>query len=233
MRVVEFDVLRPDVTLNGVINVRKAAALAKSARPSLVVAQTVPSLTPFLAVVDLVLDKLSPLATVGRVNRQDWLLVRLIVIGGVIEKSVKLKIFFLRDRIVFVSMALSARHRRAHPDRHRRIDSIDHRGTAKFLVDGASFGVGQRVAMKGCCDQLLLGRMRKQISRQLLDGKLIKRFVFVKRPDDIIAKGPNGSGPILGVAHRVGIASMIQPHRRPPFAKCRFSQQAIHQAFIG
>ena len=51
---------------------------------------------------------------------------------------------------------------------------------AELLVVGAALGVGQRVAVEGGGDELVVGRVGQQVAGQLFDGELVERLVRVE-----------------------------------------------------
>ena len=63
----------------------------------------------------------------------------------------------------------------------RRVHAIDDGDVAELLVVGAAFVVGQRVAMEGRGDELLVGRVGQQVAGDLLDRELVERLVGVER----------------------------------------------------
>ena len=145
----------------------------------------------------------------------------------VVQKREDLEILRVRDRVVFVRVALRAGEARAHPDRHRRVRAIHHRGVAKLLV------VRHRVAVEGGRDELLVGRARQQVAGDLLDGELIERPVRIERADDVIAIAPDRAPRIVRVTRRVGIAREVQPLPRPVLAIRGRRQQPVHIALVG
>ncbi len=138
----------------------------------------------------------------------------------------------LRDRVVFVRVALGAGHRRPHPRGHRRVDAVDDRGVAELLVVRASLAVRHRVPMKRGRDELVLGRIRQQVARYLLDRELVERLVRVERPDHIVAKCPDRPRRVIRVAGRIGIPRQVQPLPRPVLAVCRGRQQLVDQPLV-
>ena len=74
--------------------------------------------------------------------------------------------------------------------------------------------------------------MRQEVARQLLDGKLVKGLIRIKRSNEIVAISPNHAERIIGIARGIGIPRLIEPKPRPVFAKSIFREQAINQAFV-
>ena len=129
-------------------------------------------------------------------------------------------------------VALSTANRCPHPDLQRRVDTIDDRRIAKLFVVRSAFAVGECVPVKSGRDELILCRLRQQVSRKLLDRKLVERLVAVERADHPVAIQPDRSFRIVGVARRVCVASQVQPHRRPAFAVRVRREQFVNQFFV-
>ena len=72
----------------------------------------------------------------------------------VVEERKQLIELDLRNRIVLVVMALSARRSESHPGGERRIDSIDHVFRSIFFVDESGFIVGDMIAIESRRDAL-------------------------------------------------------------------------------
>ena len=108
--------------------------------------------------------------------------------------------------IVFMGVALGARHRNSHPNGHGRIDSVDNCRIAKLFVVGPPLTIGHRVAMECSGHEICLSGMVKQVAGQLLDRKLFDRHIPIERVDDPISIRPDSPWRIIGVASRVGVA---------------------------
>ena len=141
----------------------------------------------------------------------------------------KLKILFLRDRVVLVVMALSASHGCPHPNGPGCIHPVNHSHIAKLLITCAAFVVGHGIAVKGSGYQLGIGWILQQVSGKLLDGELVKWQVGIEAVDHIIPESPNGSRGIIRITCRVGIPGLIQPPSGPVFTVGRLAQQLIHK----
>ena len=129
-------------------------------------------------------------------------------------------------------MALGTSYGGAHPDRHGRIDTIDNSFVAEFLVVGSPLVIGHRIAVEGGCNQLVFGRLRQQIASDLLNGKLVKRFILVQRPNYVIPIGPDSAGRIVGVSGGIGVTGQVEPHPGPTFTRSSGSRfQAGTQQF--
>ena len=69
---------------------------------------------------------------------------------------------------------------RSHPDCHRGVDPINDSDVAEFLVVRPPLVVGEGVAMKRSRNQLIVGRIGKQVASNLFDGELIEWLVLVQ-----------------------------------------------------
>ena len=149
---------------------------------------------------------------------------------ALIEQGEEAVVIDLGDRIVLVRVTLGAADGEAHPDLHRRVHAILHRGHAEFLVVRAAFVIGHRVAMKGGGDLLILGRIRQQIAGELFDGELVERHVLVQGIDHPVAIQPDVAPQVLLIAAGVGIACEVEPQARPVLAEARGVEQRIDKA---
>ena len=134
-------------------------------------------------------------------NFQQRTFIAFVGVFGAVEKCKEFEVLVLGDRIVLVSVALGARHRRTHPNRHCRVDPVDDCDVPKLFVVGPAFIVGQGVFDENavaisCCS---VGSVNRSPAI-CFDGELIKRHVVVDRADYIVSKGPNGPRGIVGVA---------------------------------
>ena len=69
------------------------------------------------------------------------------------------------------------------------------------------------------------GGIRQFIAGQLLDDEFVVRFVFIKRPNDIVAVPPVVRAfVIVGVSACVGIADDVQPMLSPTLTVLRTRQ---------
>ena len=72
--------------------------------------------------------------------------------------------------------------------------------------------------MEGGGDDLVLGRVRQQVSGQLLDRELVEGLVLVEGLDHPVAISPDDASRVARVAGAVGIAGEIEPLAGPVFA---------------
>ena len=150
----------------------------------------------------------------------------------IIEDREQTKKIFLGDRIVLVIVTLGTRHRRPHPDCCGRVHSVNNGDVTEFFVVRTTFVVGHRISMKGGRDQLVVGRVRQQVTRKLLDRELIERLIGIKRFHHIIAEQPDAARRVIGIARRVGISGQIEPQQSPMLTESWLGQNTIHQLFI-
>src|SRR5690606_35998452 len=96
---------------------------------------------------------------------------------------------------------------------------VDYRSYTKFFVIGTTFGIIHCIPVKRGGNYLLIGRIGKHIARKLFDGELIKRLVFIKTSDHIIAVSPYDPRRICLVPLGVGVPRKVKPPCGPFFAK--------------
>ena len=128
-------------------------------------------------------------------------------------------VLFMRDRVVFVGVALSTSHGHPHPDLHGGVDPIDNGRDTKLLIVCAAFAVRHGIAMKCRGDQLVLGGVIQHVSRNLLNREFIERHVRVQGFDHPVTISPDGSRRILRITLTVGIPCEIQPDCSPAFTE--------------
>ena len=115
-----------------------------------------------------------------RPDINDRTLIPSIRVLGVIEEGEKFEVLFLSDWIVLVRVALSTCHGRPHPHRHGRVDPINDRNVSELFIVGSTFIVRQGVPVESGCGQLLLRRILEEITSNLLNGELVKRFIRIQ-----------------------------------------------------
>ena len=128
---------------------------------------------------------------VGREELKHWRVVAAVGIGGVVEDRVDPEEIFLRDRVVFVAVALGAGDRRPHPRAEGRVHPVDDGHVAELLVDRSPLGVGHRVAMEGRRHPVVGAGVGHQVARQLERREPVERHVGVEGPDDPVTKSPD------------------------------------------
>ena len=158
-------------------------------------------------------------------------LVLSVLVGGVVQDRVETEIFPLRERIVFVVVALAAGDCRAHPGAHRGVDPIDDRHRPELFVDRATLAIGERVAMETGGHLVVERRTRQEVAGDLAERELIERHVGVERSDDPVSPAPDRPRRIVGVAGAVGIAGQIEPLPGHMLTVAIVGQQPIDQFF--
>ena len=88
-------------------------------------------------------------------------------------------VFVVRQRIKFVSMALSTLCRHPQHCFADAVDAVEHLDHAKLLRHDRAFFVDHAVAQKSCGDDLFLRRIGQKISGNLLDKKLVVGHVEI------------------------------------------------------
>ncbi len=138
-----------------------------------------------------------------------------------IEVREELVIFFLSDRIVFMIVALSTFHAESHPHHRCCLHAIDHVFHTVLFFDQSAFVCRCVVAQKSSGDFLLRGRIRQQITGQLLDGKLVEWLVAVISTDNPVTPRPHIARAVRVKHAGVAVARRIHPDHRHAFAKVR------------
>jgi len=131
-----------------------------------------------------------------------------------------------------VVVTLGTANSQSHPRRQRRVQTIDDILNAILFVDNPCFIVGHVVSIEASGDPLPGGRVRKQVSRKLLDRKLIEWHVAVERVDDPVTPQPNLARLVSKVTVRVGVAGCVEPADSQVFAEVRRCQQTIDRALV-
>ena len=160
-------------------------------------------------------------------------LVGTIGVGGVVEDGVQAEELSLRQRVVFVVVALGAADRRAHPGGERGVDPVDHGGGAELLVDRPPLGVGEGVAVEGGGDPVGGGGLGQEVAPQLPDGELVEGHVVVAGADHPVAEAPDLARHVGGVPTAVGIARQVEPLPRRMLAGTGMGEEPVHQPFHG
>ena len=137
-----------------------------------------------------------------------------------------------RDRVVFVVVALSARHRQSEPRGGGRVDAIEQIDKPLLFRNRAALAVQQVVAIETAGDFLVERGVGQQVARELPQRELVERHVRVDRLNHPVAPDPLPRVAILLESVAVGIPSRIEPRQRHPFAEMRAGHQAVHQALV-
>ena len=184
---------------------------------------------------DLTIEALQFLRLLGRGHAQKRFGITiahavLAAFGHVVKEGVDAVIVPLRERIVFVIVALRATDRQPEPGDASRVDAIDHVKIEILRIDQAAFVAGHDIAVKAGRDLLVDGRAWQKIARDLFDRELVERQVRVERLDDPLAPEPHVAQRIVMIAARVAVARKIEPGNSQPLAKVRRREQTIHGA---
>ena len=139
----------------------------------------------------------------------------------------------LADRVELVIVALGALHGQAQHGLADGVHAVEHGLHAELLWVGPALFVDHRVAQEAGSDALLLGRVRQQVARDLLDHEAVIGHVRVEGVNDPIAIEPDLARLVLLKAVRIGVAGSVQPDAPPALAVMRRCEQTIHQASIG
>src|SRR5258706_6074392 len=84
-----------------------------------------------------------------------------------------------------------------------------------FAID-ACFPIRECIAMEPGGDFLLSAGIGQHVARQLLDGELIERHVFVQRVDHPLSPTPrHRTDLVLLIAIAIGVSRQIEPRPRP------------------
>ena len=151
----------------------------------------------------------------------------------VVKEREEAVVVALRERVVFVVVALGAFERGAEPDHAERVDAVVDLVHASFLRVGAGLDVRGCAAVETGGNALRLGGVRQQVASELLDGELREWHVGIERVHDPIAIRPKVAEVIALEAVRVGVARVVEPRPRPADAELRRSQELVHEALNG
>jgi len=99
--------------------------------------------------------------------------------------------------------------------------------------DTSAFAVDHVVAVEPGGDELLFGRFRQQVARQLLDGELIERHVAVEGLDHPVAIGPNLAVVVEVQTVGVAVAGGIEPEPGHVLTVAGRLEQPVHQPLVG
>src|SRR5262249_20859668 len=95
-------------------------------------------------------------------------------ISRIIEEGVEAVVLLLRDRIVFMTVALSAHHGKAEPSRRRRGHAVLDRLGAILLGITTAFVIDFRIPVKAGGDLLLQRGIGKEVAGELFNRELIE-----------------------------------------------------------
>ena len=92
---------------------------------------------------------------------------------GVIQEGKHPVILVMRNRIKFVGVALSTLCRKTEDRFSQAVHPIEHLNHAKLFGDDGSFFIEHAVAQESSGDDLVLSRVRQQVTSNLFDQELI------------------------------------------------------------
>ena len=182
-----------------------------------------------LQLLDLGLHLVAQAARLHLVGRRVRHPLRLVV---VVEKREDAEVFFLRDGVELVIVALGARNAQAEERLADGVDPVEHRVHAElFRIDAALF-VQHRHAEEARGHDLILRRVRQQVAGELLPHEAIVRHVVVEGLHHPIAVHPDLPRFVLLVAVRVGVAGGVEPDAGPALAVVRRGEQLLHELLV-
>ena len=140
----------------------------------------------------------------------------------VVKEGEEPVIIALRNRIVFVVMALRTLERRAQPDGAGGVDAVEDLVDAALFLVGAGLYVGRRRAVEARGDEwigiFLWVGLGQEITGELHDGESVEGEVGIHRAHDPIAIGPEIAEIVALKTVGVGVAREIEPRTCPAFA---------------
>ena len=155
---------------------------------------------------------------------------RLVVVVQEREEPV---ILLLRERIVFVRVALRALDGQAEDAFPDGVHAVEHRVHAELLGINRALHVAHRIAEKTRRRNLLLRRAGQLITRELFNDEAVVRHVAIEGVDDIIAKRPLLARHVLLVTVAVRVARRVEPVPSPTLAVMRRIQQPLDLLRVG
>src|SRR5207245_1044764 len=93
--------------------------------------------------------------------------------------------------------------------------------------------VAHGVAMEAGGDAVVHGRIREQVSGDLLDRELVEGHVGVEGVDDPVAVGPDLARAVLLVAVGIGVAGEVEPTAGPALAVVGAGEEAVDELLVG
>ena len=132
----------------------------------------------------------------------------------------------VRERVVFVRVALDAVEREAEPNRADGVHAVNHVVHARLLGVTAAFAVGHVIAVEARRQLLFRRRVRQKVAGELLARELVELHVRVEGGNDPVAPWPVGTRGIGLITIRVRIARGIEPPHRHALAEMLGLQQS-------
>ena len=129
-------------------------------------------------------------------------------------------------------MALCTFDKEPQPHGRGGLDSVDGVLDAVLLVDHPTLIRRAVVSVETRRDSLSQCCVGDQVSRDLLDRKLIERLIRVVGSDDPISPGPHVAMAVGVVDAGVSVAGEIEPHHRHTLAVVRRRKQSIDDPLV-
>ena len=126
-----------------------------------------------------------------------------------------------------------AGHGQSHPNCHGRVDPVDSVFQEELLQNQTSLGVVAIVPVETRRNDLIHGRVRQQVTGQLLDRKLIERHVGLVSFNDPVAPAPHCARSVVLIAIRIGIAGRFHPLPGHSFGVSIAVEQSVDQLLVG
>ena len=137
------------------------------------------------------------------------------------------------DGVILVIMTLGTGHGQAQPGGGSDIHSVKQNHKALLFRNGPTLPIIQMITVKPTGNLLINRGMRKKVSRELPNGKLIKWHVLIEG-----LHHPVPPHPLIGLSIKlktiaIGIAGSIEPFHSHSFTVMRAGQQMIDHFSIG
>ena len=133
----------------------------------------------------------------------------------------------MRDRIEFVIMTTSTFKGKTEKCSRVGLNAVCYVLHAILFFDTSTFALLLVEPVEGCRKYLIFRRLGEQVTCELFDDELIKRFVLIETLDDPISPRPHHAFAIHLESVAVGIASDVKPVDGHTFTVRRHSQKPI------
>ena len=158
------------------------------------------------------------------------------------EERAEAEVIRLRERVVFVIVAIAAGEREAEERAAGRVHEVGHeivpllaillKNTRRAVVGAESQKArgDERVGLGGG----LRRGAHQLVARKLLADETVVRHVSVERAHHVVAVAPHLRAELVAlVAVRVRVAHHVQPQPRRALAVARRPEQLVHQPLVG
>ena len=133
----------------------------------------------------------------------------------------------MRDRIEFVIMTTCAFKGQTEKCGRVGLNTVCDILYAILFFDTSTFALLLMETIEGCRKYLIFRRLGEQITRELFDNELIKRFILIKALDDPITPRPHHALAIHLESVAVGVPSDVEPVDRHTFTVSWHRHQPI------